>query len=135
MHFADEYFVRAQDQVLHHSQHAVHDWFATLDAEIKRRVARLTDDDVLGLDDPAWSRQLASELEVAAPVLDTAAAEVVDEGTVTVDCAGAPGITFSSMEWGGAVLRDGNRMPWSFPELGRCPSWPRASRMAVWGDA
>ncbi|MBF6618884.1 MAG: hypothetical protein ITG02_01470 [Patulibacter sp.] len=109
-HFADEYFVCAQDHVLHHRQNAVGKRFAQAEADLERHVASLADDQVLGLDDPAWAQQVMAEIEVPPPALDVGAAEGICEGAITVDCAGAPGISYSTTERGGSVLRDGNRL-------------------------
>jgi hypothetical protein len=118
MHLADDHFIRAQGQVLHYTQQTVGERFAKIDNEVQRRVSALSDDDVLALDDAAWSRQVAGELEVTPPALDIVAAEVIDEGRVMVDCTGAPGISYSTLEFGRPVLRDGNQLRLVIPGTG-----------------
>lgn len=110
MQFADEYFVRAQGHVLHHTQDAVSRRSVEVDADLKRRVSSLTDEQVLALDNAVWSQQVAADLAIAPPVLDLESVHVVDEGTVEVDCAGVPGISYTSWERGGPVMRDGHRI-------------------------
>lgn len=131
MHLADDHFVSSRGRVLHYSQQAVEDRFADIASTVRQRTAALGDDQVLELDETAWSQQLAAELEVAPPWLDTGAAEAIDDGSVTVDCTNAPGISYSSSEFGRPILREGRRLRLVIPgggELGLL-----ASRLARGG--
>jgi hypothetical protein len=111
----DEFFVRAAAR-LFGGRDVRGECFEQARQTIDSAVAATPEEDVLSADVETWARGLAEDLHIDAPSIDADAAELVREGSVEVDCSGAPGISQSSSEFfGGQALRPGHRMRLSIP--------------------
>jgi hypothetical protein len=95
---------------------------------IVRAVASTDTTTTLGADAEAWARRLAERSRLEPPEVDLGRARWEDLGPAQVDCTHMGGITFTTMEWGRPIIRDGRRMVLHLPAGGDVELlrfWPR----------
>ncbi len=92
--------------------------FSEIRAQIEREVAAASDDQILEADPESWANGIGATHQVVEPqiLLDEATTE--DLGQVRVDCTNMGGISYTSNEMGGPIIRDGRRLQLSIPAEG-----------------
>jgi hypothetical protein len=90
---------------------------AEIRADIERRIAATSDDALLEADADAWAEGLAEELGLDPPVVDVDHATLHPGDRVDIDCTKAPGIDYTSSEWG-HVVREGYEFELRVPASG-----------------
>jgi hypothetical protein len=110
MSFADDYAVTSSGRLFHYGQDAVGSRFSELQRSVRESIAAMSDDDCLAAEPDVWANEIAEELAVIPPRVDTAARAFTEEGRVEVNCANWPGISYNLNELGqGRVMRPGHR--------------------------
>lgn len=100
----EEYFVKVSGRLFEGD--LVGKAMARSRERIKRQVDAATDEEMLEADADAWAEGFAAEEAIDPPVVDIAKSTLKSLGRVKVNCTNAPGISYSSSEYG-HVIRDG----------------------------
>jgi hypothetical protein len=112
-----EDFVESRGQLFAY-RGGVEQYLTTTFANAQRRVAELSEEEVLGLVPNEFGSTVAEEFAIPPPRVDIEHAQLRDCGEMMVDCTGAAGIQFSSTEFGAPILRKGRRLSMEVPASG-----------------
>lgn len=85
--------------------------------KLTRSIEHTSDDQVLEADPETWAKELAASLALPVPSADLDQATIEDLGSTKVDATGMGGITYTSSEIGGRLIRDGVKVRLTVPTV------------------
>lgn len=112
----DDFFVRSQETLFGDFPSRTRAMDAAK-AQITNAIAAASEVEVLEAEEETWADGLVAEHRLLTPSVDTSARELRQHKKLEVNCTGAPGITYTTSEYG-EVKRPGHQLSLSVPYTG-----------------